>query len=470
MDITYCEGARLLQDSRADIDSILIHRPNGNLTCKHCYLVIADADSFSAVSLDKDWPLVVSCHVQACASLHDRRAAYSCYACLERGKTSLETSAAALKSHVQSCELIKDIHQSRKPYQPQESIREGYVPAPTVPARPKRSSRPAPAMEATPLKQSSRDVETAQSSSSRRPLPSNPFRPGQTAPPVVPNSPVTPKQTHSPGTLPPESSPALPSRPKTGVSTHAERTYTPPSVLRPEQTHTVSGPRADAAHIFNVPGGFPGHEAASHDPRSPFSQEFPPTPPPPRVIFSHDHTATPIRRKDVKLESNSQPLSEPGREDKSLPTRPTRAPPAPPVLSPPAPVPYPGSSQPISSPISNPRFNGSPIEHSLPGATPQTPRAGTQDTTTARADPAKIQQLTAALEISRARAEYLLSQTGGDLNEAAELGFSEQQDQHYGGMGGGGGWLPTSASQAVQPPEAFPSGAGSAGGRNRRSR
>ena len=44
MDITYCEGARLLQDSQADIGSILLQRPNGGLICQHCYLVVADAN------------------------------------------------------------------------------------------------------------------------------------------------------------------------------------------------------------------------------------------------------------------------------------------------------------------------------------------------------------------------------------------------------------------------------------------
>ncbi|OQU99130.1 hypothetical protein CLAIMM_04808 [Cladophialophora immunda] len=158
MDITYCEGARLLQDSQADIDAILVQRPNGNLTCKHCYLVLADADNLRTISSDKDWPLVVSCHVQACASLHDRRAAYSCYACLERGKTSIETSVAALKSHLQSCDLIKDV-QPTKPSQRQEPVKEGPGAAPSIPERPKRRSRPAPAMERRP-----RDKQLARSS------------------------------------------------------------------------------------------------------------------------------------------------------------------------------------------------------------------------------------------------------------------------------------------------------------------
>ncbi|KIW34278.1 hypothetical protein, variant 2 [Cladophialophora immunda] len=433
MDITYCEGARLLQDSQADIDAILVQRPNGNLTCKHCYLVLADADSLRTISSDKDWPLVVSCHVQACASLHDRRAAYSCYACLERGKTSIETSVAALKSHLQSCDLIKDV-QPTKPSQRQEPVKEGPGAAPSIPERPKRRSRPAPAMEATPERQTAREVESAQSASSRRPVPSNPFWSGQAAPPVVPNSPVTPAESERP----------LQPRSRREVPTQAERTYTPSNAPRPGQ-----------------PSGFPPHDAAGHDPRSPFFQEFPPTPPPPRGTFSNDHPATPIRRKDVRLETASQPFPEPAREDRTFPTRPSRAPPAPPVLSAPAPAPGPNACPDArpTRPDVPPAFqntgsgdiNGTAMEY---GQVPQSPRA----------DPAKIQQL-AALGISRARAEYLLHQTGGDVNEAAELGFSEQQ----GSVGGaGGGWLPTAASQAAQS-EALPSSPG-LDRRNRRSR
>lgn len=50
---------------------------------------------------------MVSCHVQACASLKDRRAAYSCYACSESGHRSTETLAAGMRNHLQSCDLIK---------------------------------------------------------------------------------------------------------------------------------------------------------------------------------------------------------------------------------------------------------------------------------------------------------------------------------------------------------------------------
>ncbi|KIY01699.1 uncharacterized protein Z520_01837 [Fonsecaea multimorphosa CBS 102226] len=438
MDITYCEGARLLQDSQADLDAILVQRPNGNLTCKHCYLVIADADpdadNLRTMSSDKDWPLVVSCHVQACASLHDRRAAYSCYACLERGKTSIETSVAALKSHLQSCHLIKEL-QPTMPYQrhssESESIKEAQARAPSIPVRPKRRSRPAPGVEATPERQTAGDAETVQSATSRRPVPSNPFWSGQTAAsPVAPNSPSTPIKQG-----PTDSERPVQSRSRREIPTQAERTYTPSTAARPEQLNAVNRPYAEGADVFSVPGGFPPHEAGSHDPRNPFFQEFPPMPPP-RATFSNDHSTAPIRRKDVRLEPSAQPFPEPGREDRSFPTRPSRAPPAPPVLSAPAPGPNSRAAQPIQVDV------------------PQSPHA----------DHAKIQQL-AALGISRARAEYLLNQTGGDVNEAAVLGFEEQQ----GSMDGGGGeWLPTPSSQAAQT-EGLPSSP-SSDRRNRRSR
>ncbi|OAP64822.1 hypothetical protein AYL99_00794 [Fonsecaea erecta] len=417
MDITYCEGARLLQDSQADIDTILVQRPNGNLTCRHCYLVIADAGNLPTISSDKDWPLVVSCHVQACASLHDRRAAYSCYACLERGKTSIETSVAALKNHLQSCDLIKDV-QPPTPYPPREPVREEQVRAPSVPERPKRRSRPAPAMEATPERPTARDPEMVQSPSSRRPVPSNSIWPGPAASPAVPNSPATPvKQTPSHGAMPAESERASQPRPKREVPTQAERTYTPVDVSRPEQPS--GGPRAyaDPSDVFATTLAIPSTKTFRPHRH--------------RGAFSNDNYASPVRRKDINPEPSSQaPFPEPAREDRSFPTRPSRAPPAPPVLSAPAPP-----------------------------------------SSTSRADSAKIQQL-ASLGIGRARAEYLLHQTGGDVNEAAELGFSEQQQQQQHGSVGSGGssseWLPTPSSQAAQS-EALPLSPGLER-RNRRSK
>ncbi|KAH0834444.1 hypothetical protein AYO21_11202 [Fonsecaea monophora] len=451
VDITYCEGARLLQDSQADLEAILVQRPNGNLTCKHCYLVIADTDNLGSISTDKDWPLVVSCHVQACASLHDRRAAYSCYACLERGKTSIETSAAALKTHLQSCDLIKDI-QPTKPQQRQASGREEQVPAPAIPERPKRSSRPAPASEptvATPERPTARsNVESSQNPSSRRPVPSNPFWPAPAAAPAVPNSPVTPRQPHSDDM---SAANFPPPRSRREVPAQAVRGSQPSNAPLPEQTEAPFRPHADVSDAFNVPGGFPPHDAAGHNARSPFFQDFPPTPPPHRASNSMDQTSSPIRRKDVKLEASSLPFAE-SREDRSMPTRPTRAPPAPPVLSAPGPGSVPRSDmRPAQSDV--PPFPNTVSNGMERGQGQQIPRA----------DPAMVQQL-AALGISRARAEFLLNQTGGDVNEAAELGFSEQQ----GSLASGNPWLPTAATQAMQP-EVVPASPG-VDRRNRRSK
>ncbi|EXJ55312.1 hypothetical protein A1O7_08239 [Cladophialophora yegresii CBS 114405] len=386
MDLTYCEGARLLQHSHADIGSILLQRPNGGLICQHCYLVVADANDVNAITPDQDWALLVSCHVQACGSLHDRRAAYSCYACLETGKASVETTMAELKAHLQVCELIRDIRLSGK-YRGQV---QGY---PTMSSPVSRGSVREPEtnplstaadMDSAASRHRPDRTKTAQSLISARDAPLDPFAHAQDVPGTsAPQSHVETPQEHNP---------PLPSRLKSKAPTNAETIYSPPMVRRPEQPVQSHTTRQRAPDMYNIPGGFPGPNAAAVDSRT---------------SSLHDHSSTVPRRKEVRTEVPG-PSQASSAETKSFPTAPSRAPPAPPVLSSPAPPPY-----------HQGRDTHGSVQHSVPVG-PQSPSSNTNT----GPDPVKIQQLV-SFGIPRMDAEYLLSRTGGDVNAAAELQLSE---------------------------------------------
>ncbi len=397
IDITYCEGARLLQDSQADIGSILIQRPNGGLICQHCYLVVADANDVRAIAPDQDWSLLVSCHVQACNSLHDRRAAYSCYACLERGKMIVESSMAALKQHLNTCELIRDIKLS-------DQHRKLELNRPAPPAS-RRSGKRAEISPLSPV-----NTETA---GARRPA----GRPETASPTSARNqSTFTPMQkAQARSELPWEqANPPLPSRPKGGIPID----ILPSSARRPDQPGPAGTSRTNAQDNYNIPGGFPGHNAPS-DSRTSSLQDYSPTVP---------------RRKEVRMETSgpSEPMG--------LPTPPSRAPPAPPVLSQPDPPPY---------------YQGKDT------GSASTPSSATTHDSFPHVDPAKIRQLV-SLGIPRMDAEYLLNRTGGDVNAAAELQLSE--------MGSLAGPARDEGVPAGQPHFPAPQGSTPVNGRNRLSK
>ena len=107
-DVAYCKGALLLQESKADIYSVL-KRQNSDqhFICTHCYLEISDFQSNASNYEAEDWSLLASCHVLACSSLKDRRAAYRCFACFARGHDVIEPSAAAIRAHLDACKYRK---------------------------------------------------------------------------------------------------------------------------------------------------------------------------------------------------------------------------------------------------------------------------------------------------------------------------------------------------------------------------
>jgi hypothetical protein len=172
--------------------------------------------------------------------------------------------------------------------------------------------------------------------------------------------------------------------------------------------------------MYNIPGGFPGHNAAAIDSRA---------------SSMHDYSPTVPRRKEVRTEAPGP--SQASSDTKSFPTPPSRAPPAPPVLSPPAPPPY----------YQGKDATGSVTQQSAQAVSAQTPSTNMYT----GPDPVKVQQLV-SFGIPRMDAEYLLNRTGGDVNAAAELQLSE--------MGSLSGHARETSPQALQPGP-FPSPLGS---------
>ena len=98
-DITYCKGALLLQKSQSDVYSIVERQSSDqHFIYKYCSLEISDFRWNAFDHETEHWSLLASCHVLACPSLKDRRAAYRCFTCL-----SIEASAAAIRAHVDAC-------------------------------------------------------------------------------------------------------------------------------------------------------------------------------------------------------------------------------------------------------------------------------------------------------------------------------------------------------------------------------
>ena len=350
---------------------------------------------------------------------------------------------AALKQHLQTCELIRDIKISEQ--QRKQGIA-GITPSPPAARRSTRKSRvdfgPVPAMEGTPTNRSSGNMETGQSSNSARLPPSNPFGSAQAGPSMAP---LQQTSSHPPSTQ--EHSPALPTRPKAAPATSAEIVYKAPSTTtrRSDVHYLPNNIRPNpAAETYNIPGGFPRHDGPMNDSRA---------------SSLHDYSPSVPRRKEVKSEApgNAQFSAEKARNEKSFPTAPNRAPPAPPVLS--APPPYTEASRP-SQPGGLPAYQDEDTNSKATHASPLSSHDPRFDTF-GRAESAKINQLV-SLGIPPSEAEELLAQTGGDVNAAAELRFS----------GHGNGSDGQVAGQQPLQPGTLPSpiGPASGGRRNPRAR
>jgi hypothetical protein len=103
-DVTYCKDALLLQKSKSDVYSILERQSSDqHFICKYCYLEISDFQWNASNHATEHWSLLASCHVLACPSLKDRRAAYRCFTCFSHGHNVIEPSAAAIRQHLDAC-------------------------------------------------------------------------------------------------------------------------------------------------------------------------------------------------------------------------------------------------------------------------------------------------------------------------------------------------------------------------------
>jgi hypothetical protein len=104
-DIDWCKGALLIQQTSASHQFILA-QPTSQLVkvCKFCYLEVSDYRSNAVRHTDEDWSALASCHVLACSSFKDRRAAYRCFGCYVSGVSKIHTSAAAMLDHIATCE------------------------------------------------------------------------------------------------------------------------------------------------------------------------------------------------------------------------------------------------------------------------------------------------------------------------------------------------------------------------------
>jgi hypothetical protein len=375
-DVVYCKSALLLQESRADLYSVLKKQSSEqHFICKHCYLEISDFQSNASNYAAEDWSLLASCHVLACSSLKDRRAAYRCFACFAHGYNAIEPSAAAIREHLDVCEFRKiwdkqekrKLREARTYHSPpvEESEQTAYPP----PFSSDTSARDSASLY---TQHSSQPSDTTKLVANPQPdardgfyvphqnMPAIPRRPGPAGP-----SPVSAHRTAAPGSPLPNATPFRAAA----------------TVERREENDDDSGTR----DFTNLPGSFPSAEAlAATTPRTPR-----------RPNVHQPSTPTP-------LTNHTGPASIADRASIS------------------------GHPEDI---INRGRLKSSrrhPHSVSSPGASaagpPPTPSTFVNRASEAL-EVAKINELQ-QLGIPRAQAESLLHRTGGSLNEAADLAFS----------------------------------------------
>jgi hypothetical protein len=324
-DITYCKGALLLQKSQSDVYSIVERQSSDQqFICKYCSLEISDFQWNAPNHGTEHWSLLASCHVLACPSLKDRRAAYRCFTCL-----SIEASAAAIRAHVDACtprmtwdkKGKKKLREARKnrsspvkesaqtahapplsfttPVRdssasldtrhalrasntttlvanPQTDARDGFIVSDQImPPKPRRPAPPAPSSDQTaPLVPALSSERPLYDSSS--PLTQSASRPSDTAKlPAYPR-PNVPDGVH----VPSQTTPPIPRRPiDTALSPDSANQTAPPvpqlpksiplraaaTTERREQNDEDSGAR----DFSSLPGSFPSPESlAAHTPRT----------------------------------------------------------------------------------------------------------------------------------------------------------------------------------------------------------
>lgn len=358
IDLTYCEGARLLQDSETRVRTVLKRRPDGGFVCKYCYLLIGDTDSSEALISSADFGLIVSCHVQACPSLRDRRAGYSCFACAESGKTCFRASAGEMKIHLQSCHSVKIVQIGEQQMRDRKKSSKSTRTFTTVikpriepwlsPVHDAKSLRPG--LRASSAAPRSKDTtESARTTSG--PADRNP--PAETKVPVAPvpsATPVRQGRSHDaspvPTPLPPPSPSPLASRPKQEPSSLDNVEQPPAQRLDENNAASSTGsstPMRSAQDVFSVPGGFDVYDSILSRNPSMASKQHAFSPKAAQMPYAIDinnksNKGEGVTYAEAAKRSQIPEMSVVGKEDPASPTRsaselpvsPSGAPPPPP--------------------------------------------------------------------------------------------------------------------------------------------
>jgi hypothetical protein len=373
-DVAYCKSALLLQESKVDIYSVL-KRQNSDqhFICTHCYLEISDFQSNASNYEAEDWSLLASCHVLACSSLKDRRAAYRCFACFARGHDVVEPSAAAIRAHLDACEFRKIRNaQGKKNMGKARAYQSSTV------EELEQTTYPPPLSSGTPARDTSTSLYTQHASrpSDTTKPPAGP-QPNERDGVYVPNQnmPAVPRRPAPPAPSPvsaDRSEPVAPSLPKStpsGTATTTERRGRNDGDLR-------------ARDFTSLPSSpLPAESPAANTPRTPRHANV-------RQPSTPTSMANPISPASITNRAsigggNPEDLTDRGRPQNSRAHQHTAS--------------NPSASLPTYSSLVD----------------------GASDA----AEEAKINELY-QLGIPRAQAESLLRATGGRLNEAADLAYS----------------------------------------------
>jgi hypothetical protein len=373
-DVAYCKSALLLQESKADIYSVL-KRQNSDqhFICTHCYLEISDFRSNAPNYKAEDWSLLASCHVLACSSLKDRRAAYRCFACFARGHDVIEPSAAAIRVHLDTCEFRKMRNaQGKKNLGKARAYQSSAVEESEQTTYPPLLSSGTPARDTSTslyTQHASRPSDTAKLAASSQPNERDRvYVPNQSMPPI-PRRPAPPAPSSVSADRSEPLAPSLPKSTPSGTATTTER-----------RGRNDDDSRArDFASLSSSP--LPAESPAANTPRTPRHANIrqPSTP----TSMTNPTSPASITNRASISGGNPEDLTNRGRPQSSRGHQHTAS--------------NPSASLPTYSPLVD----------------------GASDA----AEEAKINELY-QLGIPRAQAESLLRATGGRLNEAAELACS----------------------------------------------
>jgi hypothetical protein len=291
-EIDWCKGAFLIQQSPASYQSILA-QPTSQLdkVCKFCYLEISDYRSKAVHQADEDWSALASCHVLACSSFKDRRAAYRCFGCYISGVSKVHTSAAAMLDHIATCEEFTE-KRTRSQMPPKTTAAgHGRYPSRLAQSYSDSSASSAPATPST--------------DSAHSPAP-KPSKPRSQAPP--PSNPI-PLPTRNPPPVPPtEAGPAYPPRPE---APHSSRSIPGTFPMADPIEKLYQPPRAPPTPSTQQRSSSPLFRSTS-TPRKPVpaSQAPPPQPPQSPPHPPHMSPSRPQRTSwnPSSAESSSPPL------------------------------------------------------------------------------------------------------------------------------------------------------------------